>query len=153
MPFIKLPLIPDLPLSIEGSAEQLAAFLAPVNSSFIVSRIGEERLVCREGSVLVTAGERFGNKTQWSQGHRYISVNSEGGFISVLNVSVRRINGKTQAVASNTYTDINHRRQGLASQLMKRALEDFPNMYADSTLTEQGAALVGVSSQRKKFKP
>lgn len=147
MPAFRIPLAPGEDPSISGPAEQLSAFLAPPNDPSMVARMGEETLkdqwVDIHGRGERYQGQRFRHRDGWVQGERYI-LSHANIAVAVLNVTQRRDNGRTQTRVSNVYVTPKLRRQGLASALLRRALSDHPKLFTDSSLSEAGAALMGV---------
>lgn len=147
MPSIFLPLLPGAVPVIGGEAEQLSAFLAPLNDPFIAARIGNEQVIQSNGPWLTTQGDRFRTREGWTQGRRYLCLDRVSGQpIAALNVSLRAKGRKVTALASNVFVHPSRRRQGLASGLMRMAQEDFPGLCVDATLTRDGARLVGLDS-------
>jgi GNAT superfamily N-acetyltransferase len=143
MPAFHLPTVNHVPASIEGESEQLSAFLAPMNDPVMVARMGEETVVRNEGALLVVKGERYTTREGWVQGMRYLQLGLAGTPIAALNVTRTKQGGKTSTIASNVYVAPTHRRQGLASDLLAQAKADYPNLRADTSMSQAGAALTG----------
>lgn len=158
MPSVFLPLLPGDPPTLCDGAEGLSVFLAPLNDPYLQARVGSERTVRHEGSLLVAEGERYRQRTGWVQGRRYLHLGPGGQAVAALNVTVRHDGRTREAVASNVFTAPEHRRQGLAAGLMAAALADFPGLMADNALSVAGAALVGHAPKNDerpspRFKP
>lgn len=153
MPAVSLPLLPDDEVSICPVAEGLDIFLAPVNDPGIVARLGAETIVLRQADLLITQGERFGSKSDWTQGMRYIRLDPASQTpLAVLNVSIKSQDRKKQAVASNIYVCPEYRRQGLGAGLLLRAQQDFPRLAASGTLSALGAELVGRAPKPPRYR-
>lgn len=125
--------------TIGGSGENLLLYIEPIDSERIHERIGTERVVKIDGPITFTQGRRFQMRDQTVQGGRYLFSNAAGDIVGGLNYT--RV-GKN-VVVSNIYVRPDCRRQGIATQLVQRALWDYPGLVVDSSLTEQGAALFG----------
>ena len=148
MPAFALPMLPG-EISVCQQAEGLDVFLTPINEPVMSARIGQETEVTRDGSMVITQGEKFRTREGWVQGRRYLYTNPTGQIVAALNVSVRKNGRRQEAVASNVFTRPEHRRHGLASALLARAQDDFPGLMADNTLSQDGAALVAHASENK----
>lgn len=143
MPAIRLPTLDNAPARISGEAEQLVAFLGLPNDPTMVTRIGREDEVRREGNLLVLRGERYRNREGWVQGGRYLRLDEQGRPVAVLNITQIAQGRRVSTLASNVYVAPEYRRQGLASALMRAALADHPRLCTDTSMSEAGAALTG----------
>ena len=143
MPAVCLPLHDAPAPFLCSEAEGLAVFLAPVGDAGIQARIGLESVVFESAGLTITAAERFKTKDGWVQGHRYLAKNDQGDIVGTLNVTRMRQGRQETAVASNVFVASSVRRQGIAAGLLQRALEDFPRLTADSSMSLAGAALTG----------
>lgn len=144
MPAIVLPLHDNAASpSLCSEAEGLSVFLALPGSPDIQARLGLESVVFESATLLIAAGERFKTREGWVQGQRYLAKNDQGTIVGVLNVTRFKQGRKESAVASNVFVDPAVRRQGVAAGLLQRALEDFPRLTADSSMSLAGAALTG----------
>lgn len=144
MPAISLPLHDNAAsLSLCSEAEGLSVFLAPPGSPDIQARLGLESVVFESPALLIAAGERFKTRDGWVQGQRYLAKNDRGSIVGALNVTRVKQGRKESAIASNVFVDPGLRRQGVAAGLLQRALEDFPGLTADSSMSLAGAALTG----------
>lgn len=148
MPALNLPLHSNDALVVSGPAPGLAMFLLPPNASEVVARLGQEKVLLHQADCMVLEGERY--RTRGGDtvvGRRYLALlPSSGEAIGALNVTVQKKGRKTSAVASNVFVVPEHRRQGVASSLVKRALEDYPNLTVDNSMTAEGAKLFGKSA-------
>lgn len=143
MPSVRLPLHDAASPTLCSEAEGLALFLAPVGDAGIQARIGQETVLFESAALAITAAERFKVSNGWVQGHRYLAKDSQGQVVGTLNVTRMRLGKKETAVASNVFVAPGSRRQGIAAGLLQRALEDFPRLTADSSMSLAGAALTG----------
>lgn len=100
-------------------------------------------MVFESATLLIAAGKRFKTREGWVQGQRYLAKNDQGTIVGALNVTRFKQGRKESAVASNVFVDPAVRRQGVAAGLLQRALEDFPRLTADSSMSLAGAALTG----------
>lgn len=146
MPAFKLPVHGDAPSISEENGEALSAFLAPVNHESITQRIGNERIMATEGDLILTQGNKFKNREGWVQGYRYLLKDEDQNICAGLNLTRIHQDRKTHTIVSNVYVLPEGRRQGLASRLLNRAKQDFPNLKVDNCLTVRGAALFGVEA-------
>lgn len=145
MPTPKLPLQFDQPVTVAGAAPGLTAFLAPPNDPQMVARMGEEKILRHQSDGMILEGERFKTRDGgWIQGRRYLALDpSNGTPIGAANVTLRKEGRKVEAVLSNIVVDPAFRRRGVASRLIQQALENYPKLRGDNTMTEEGAALMG----------
>lgn len=150
MPAFLLPLSPNESPTVVGHAsESLISWLAPVNDPGVVARIGEETVVSRKTRPDATAwvhtvGQRYRQSHGgWIEGQRYLCLNPSGDPLGVVNVTLHNVDGETAARVSNVFVMPPARRQGLATELLAWAKGDHPALFADSSLSELGALLVG----------
>ncbi len=146
MPAIALRVYEDAQPQICQAAPSLEEFLAPVGAPHIEGRIGTEKPTFKSANLVITAGQKFRMSTGWVQGHRYLAKNDQGVIVGALHVTHIQADGKNAAVASNVFVAPAFRRQGIGARLLQRAQEDFPQLSADSALTADGAALVGITA-------
>ena len=149
MPALNLPLHSNDALVVSGPAPGLAMFLLPPNAPELVARLGQEKVLLHQADCMVLEGERYGSRDGGvCIGRRYLALDAPSGTpIGALNVTIKKQGRKTTAIASNVVVAEAFRRQGIASSLVKRALEDFPKMGLDNTMTTDGAALFGRSTE------
>lgn len=152
MPSLNLPCLNGALPDILGEAPGLLAFLAPPNDPRMVARMGRETVLLHQINEMVLEGERFSNRNGWIQGRRYLTLDDNGSAIGALNVTLSRRGRRVTAIASNVVVSPEHRRKGVAYGLLQRALLDYPGMVADTTMTTDGAALLG-KTPRKSFRP
>ena len=152
MPSLNLPCLNGASPDIMGEAPGLLAFLAPPNAPQMVARMGRENVVLHQANEMVLEGERFPTRGGWIQGRRYLTLDSHGAVIGALNVTLNKRDRKITAIASNIVVSPENRRKGVAYGLLQRALLDYPGMVADTTMTPDGAALLG-KTPRKSFRP
>lgn len=138
----RLPLREARVVRVEGAAEGLSMFVAPVNDPAIVARIGQETVVRETAGMTKTVGERFRTREGLIVGGRYLARSPDGHVIGALNFTIR---GK-DAIVSNLYVAPEHRRQGVASRLVEWARADMPRITADAAMSRDGAAFMGYES-------
>lgn len=144
MPAFYLPTFNNAEAIIAGeSEERLSSFLAPVNDPLMVIRMGDETIVRQEQHLIVVKSKRYTTREGWVQGMRYLRLGDDGNPIAALNITRSKQSGKLNTTASNVYVAPNYRRLGLASSLLALAKEDYPNLRADTSMTQAGAALTG----------
>jgi hypothetical protein len=151
MPAFPLPLIPGETASIGGhAAEGLSVWLAPLGDLAMEERIGPEKIIERrmtdQGLALHTKATRYrtSRPDEWLEFQRYLLMHGDGLTpIGVINVTLHHTHQGTQARVSNAFVAVAHRRQGVASALLAWVKTDHPQLCADSSLTELGAALTG----------
>lgn len=150
MPAFSLPFEPGKAPEIctTDSAEQLCAYLLPVNHPQMVARMGEETIVEHQGQRMVVEGQRFNTRSGWVQGRRYLEIDASGNTVGVVNVTLMKESSqrRPRALVSNVFVDASHRRRGVASGLLALAQKEFPALCADTSLTQAGAALLGQSA-------
>ena len=152
MPSLNLPCLNGASPDIMGEAPGLLAFLAPPNDPRMVARMGLETVLLHQNNEIVLEGERFSTRDGWVQGRRYLALDNNGSIIGALNVTLSKRGRKVTAIASNVVVRPDHRRKGVAYGLLQSALSDYPGMVADTTMTTDGAALLG-KTPRKSFRP
>lgn len=158
MPPVHLPVTTDHPIDIEGElAEQLEAFLAPLNAPGMQARVGQEEDVefwhDDRGYGRRYQAERYRHTDGWVQTVRYVFWTqghhpdpTQPADAAVQVVQAREGRQVTTRI-SNIYVQPDLRRQGLARHLVQRIQRDHPRLMVDSSLSKAGAALFGVKAE------
>ena len=142
--------------SIGGTGENLQVFLVPVDDENMRERSGKEKIV-DTGSVCtgrdsfqltvakgVTYRSASGNVTSY----RYL-LSKGGDFLACAQV----LQKGREWTLSNIFVRRDYRRQGVASALVERVRAERKGLHADSSLTNDGAAFMGVVGTEKPRSP
>lgn len=106
--------------------------LYPFNQS---SMIGQEKLIADYGDI---KGFQAMYVTATMRSVRYVKYDNNGDIIAALQFATKGPRSK-KATIQNVYTRKDHRREGLASQLLRKARYDFDIKHS-TDLTDDGKA-------------
>lgn len=140
------------------AASGMELFLEEPGGEFMRHRIGPEVRVARRAvenpktawQLDVTRGETFRSTSNGEvTGGRYLLRDPRvgGRIIGALNFNeARKSHARHQVIVSNIVVDKSFRRQGVATQLLRALLQDHPGARVDSSMTSDGAAFFGHST-------
>ena len=127
--------------------------LAMPNTALARAVSGDEKIVFQDDRYIVSTNNYFirylcvssddlrpaGKKISQFQGNKDFSV---GVLV------IKLIHGNRHVI-DNIYIDVAYRRQGVASSLLERAFEDFPDLCLDGRFTTEGILFFGAKHRKK----
>jgi GNAT superfamily N-acetyltransferase len=143
-----LPIIGPIVLDIH-SYEVLLPFLAYPNTALARYTLGVEKILLQENNLIVSTSANFvrylHTQAMPANPASKVALHPE---ISVAALILRPIT-QNRYVVDNIYVHKAFRRQGIATQLIQKAHQDYPNLCLDGRFSSEGIGFFGARHRTK----
>ncbi|MFZ6675626.1 GNAT family N-acetyltransferase [Undibacterium sp. Xuan67W] len=149
----KLPIVGNVVEQLYNPHSTILHALALPNTPLARAAIGDERIIKEEPNLVICISNYFIRylipQSDAISPNEHDESQFKGNDDFAVSVLALRVTQQNMHVIDNVYVDEAYRRQGLATRLIQRAYEDFPDLFLDGRFTSTGLLFFGAKHRKK----